>query len=123
MPMFAATSLAACAAAALCTGPAVTPESSILLSLTDSRGETRSVQLMCDPTLGNHPQADSACAALEQVDGDFTRLPVKDQTCTMIHSPVRASAQGHWRGSPVEFTTEYPNRCLADAHSNSVFAF
>ena len=124
MPMFAATSLAACAVAALCAGgPAVTPETSIVLSLSDTQGETTSVRLTCDPILGNHPQAESACTALEQADGDFTKLPVEERMCTMIHSPVQAQARGHWRGSPVEFTTEYSNRCLAGAHSGNVFAF
>ncbi len=122
--MFASTSLAACTVAALCTGgPAPAPQSSFELSLTDTRGASSSVRLQCGPAQGNHPQVDAACSALERADGDFSRLPMKNQLCTMIHSPVEAQARGHWHGEPVEFTTEYSNRCVADAHSGGVFAF
>ncbi|MEY7970704.1 SSI family serine proteinase inhibitor [Saccharomonospora xinjiangensis] len=126
MSMFGATSLAACAVMAVCTtGPAgpVTPDSSFVLTLTDARGGTTSVQLTCGPTQGNHPQGEAACRSLERADGDFTRLPVKNQACTMIYSPVLATASGNWHGTPVEFDTEYSNRCVADTHSGGVFSF
>ncbi|EIE98400.1 subtilisin inhibitor-like protein [Saccharomonospora glauca K62] len=123
--MFGAPFLAACTAAALCTGSpdAATPASSLVLSLTDAGGNTTSVELMCDPAQGTHPQADTACRALERADGDFTRLPAKDQACTMIHSPVLAEARGNWYDTPVDFSTEYPNACFADAQSGGVFSF
>lgn len=126
MPKFGATILAACAAAALCTGGtagAATPDSTFVLSLTDPRGATTSVELTCGPAQGNHPQADTACRSLEQADGDFSRLPTKFQNCTMIYSPVRATASGSWYGTPVDFDSEYSNRCVADAQSGGVFAF
>ncbi|WP_197320179.1 SSI family serine proteinase inhibitor [Saccharomonospora sp. NB11] len=126
MSRFRATFLAACATAALCTGgpaSAATPDAAFVLSLTDASGATTSVELTCGPTQGNHPQADTACRSLEQADGDFSRLPSKFQNCTMIYSPVWATATGTWRGMPVDFDTEYSNRCVADAQSGGVFAF
>lgn len=123
--MFGATSLAACAVAAMCTGGPATaaPDSSFVLSLTDARGATTFVELTCGPAQGDHPQPDTACRALEQADGNFARLPAKEQLCTMIHSPVLARASGNWHGTPVDFTAEYSNRCFADAQSGGVFSF
>lgn len=122
--MFAAGSLAACTLTALCaSGPTLPAESSLTLSLRGTDGVTRSVQLTCEPDAGTHPRAHEACTALESADGDFNRLPVKQQRCTMIYSPVQARAHGHWEGEPVQFTTEYSNSCFADARSGGVFAF
>lgn len=98
-------------------------ESSLTLTLHDAEGVSRSVQLICEPAAGTHPRAAEACAAVQEAEGDFTRLPVKDEICPMIYSPLQAEARGHWRGEPVEFTAEYSNRCRADTQSGGVFRF
>ncbi|NIJ13122.1 hypothetical protein FHU38_003466 [Saccharomonospora amisosensis] len=124
MSMIAAGSLAACTLTALCAGGLALPaESSLSLSLRGTDGVTRSVHLTCEPDAGTHPRAQQACAALDAADGDFDRLPALQRQCTMIYSPVRAEARGHWQGEPVRFTTEYSNPCFAGARSGGVFGF
>ncbi|WP_028662773.1 SSI family serine proteinase inhibitor [Saccharomonospora halophila] len=124
MALISATTVTACTIAAVCSGaPAPAPESSLVLSLRGTTGVERVVHLTCSPDAGTHPRARAACAALTRAEGDFDRLPVKDSTCTMVYSPVRAEAHGHWQGDPVDYTTEYANRCVADARSGGVFGF
>ncbi|WP_028661764.1 SSI family serine proteinase inhibitor [Saccharomonospora saliphila] len=124
MAMFSATSLTVCTIAALCSGgPAPAPESAFDLTMRGTDGVERVVRLTCAPDAGTHPRARQACAALTEAEGNFDRLPTKQTACTMVHSPVRAHAEGNWRGSPVDYATEYSNRCLADARSGGVFAF
>jgi hypothetical protein len=124
MPFFTALPVAACTLTAVCAGgPAPVPQSTLVLSLHNDNGAVRTVELLCQPEAGTHPRAAEACSALESAGGDFSRLPVKDQMCPMIYAPVRAEAHGQWRGEPVDFRTEYGNRCQADARSGGVFAF
>lgn len=124
MAMISATTVTACTIAAVCSGaPVPTPGSSLMLSLQGSTGPESTVHLTCSPDAGTHPRAREACEALTRAGGDFERLPAKDMNCTMVYSPVRAHAHGHWHGEPVDYTTEYANRCVADARSGGVFGF
>ncbi|WP_199435087.1 SSI family serine proteinase inhibitor [Qaidamihabitans albus] len=123
MPIFSAGSLAACAVTLMCAGGQATPPgSSLVLTLHPEGGTPRSAVLLCDPASGTHPEAEAACDALEQADGDFARLPTEHRACPMIHAPVRAEAHGTWRGERVHFRTSYSNTCFAEAESSGVFA-
>ncbi|MFE7814961.1 SSI family serine proteinase inhibitor [Streptomyces sp. NPDC057433] len=90
------------------------------------RGETRTGTtpgrlLLCDPPQG-HPRAAEACAELAAADGRITGIPARDTYCPMVHAPVTAHARGQWRGQPVEYTETFPNRCVMEARTGSVFA-
>ncbi|TVT44891.1 hypothetical protein FNH05_21000 [Amycolatopsis rhizosphaerae] len=89
----------------------------------DSGGRVTTVTLRCEPDGGSHPHAARACQALEAADGDFDRLTGQDQPCPMIWQPVTATATGHWRGRPVQYSHTYPNRCEAAVRSAQVFDF
>jgi subtilisin inhibitor-like len=114
--------LAALAAILAMTG-AGHPASELTLSLQESNGLVTTVTLECEPPGGTHPHPGRACRTLDAVDGEFERLPAQPSPCPMIWAPVTATAVGHWRDRPVQFTHSYPNRCLAGAESGSVFAF
>lgn len=103
--------------------PAAPAPTSLQLNAHDTTGYTAAVSLKCDPTGGNHPKSDSACAVLNSVNGDFSHLPLHDQACTLVYAPVDVSATGTYRGQRVDFRTTYANRCAADAGSSGVFAF
>ncbi|WP_344415812.1 SSI family serine proteinase inhibitor [Amycolatopsis minnesotensis] len=103
--------------------PAATAPTSLQLNAHDTTGRVAAVSLACDPARGTHPKSDSACAVLDSVNGDFARLPLHDQACTLVYAPVEVTATGVYRGQRVDFRTTYPNRCAADAGSSGVFGF
>lgn len=82
-----------------------------------------SATLDCFPAGGTHPHPQAACAALEDVDGDFDALPGTRTICPHIVDPVTVTATGHWRGRPVRYVRTFPNRCQAAAGTDNVFAF
>ncbi|GAB3387873.1 SSI family serine proteinase inhibitor [Amycolatopsis echigonensis] len=98
------------------------PESMLQLTMHETSGRVTSASLTCEPTGGTHRHRDAACATLEAVNGDFSRISPRRQKCTMIYSPVDVTAQGSWRGTPVTYRATYPNKCAADSQSNGVFA-
>jgi hypothetical protein len=114
---------AACLMSLSCLAPAQPPASSLELTSHDTANRIGAVVLTCEPTGGTHPTGDRACAVLESVDGDFTRITARHQACTMIYAPVDVTAAGTWRGKPVSFHTTYANRCEANRDSDEVFAF
>ncbi|GAA4063115.1 SSI family serine proteinase inhibitor [Actinomadura miaoliensis] len=87
-----------------------------------STSGTRTVTLRCEPHGGSHPSAAKACAELGRRGGNPAR-EADDTVCTMIYSPVVASAKGTWGGRPVDFRKEYPNDCVLRSQTGSVFAF
>lgn len=99
------------------------PDSALTLTLRNDSGEIASATLECGPAGGSHSQHDRACRTLASVDGDFTQLPKEQILCPMIYAPVTATASGHWHARPVVFAHTYPNRCVANAESASVFDF
>ncbi|WP_158892812.1 SSI family serine proteinase inhibitor [Amycolatopsis anabasis] len=122
MALFAIEPITACALAlASLAGPA--QPASFDLTTTNTKNETQQVSLTCDPAGGTHPKSGEACAAIARANGDFDKLPVRRQACTLEYSPITATAKGNWRGKAVDFTREYPNKCAADAESSGVFKF
>jgi Subtilisin inhibitor-like len=79
--------------------------------------------LRCDPPGGSHPDPTRACATLKRVDGDVAALRPLPVACILIFQPVLVEVGGTWRGRPVSFQREYPNRCVAYAESEGVFRF
>ncbi|OEU96003.1 hypothetical protein AN216_23075 [Streptomyces oceani] len=102
--------------------PAGQQERTDRLSLTvqDSTDRARNgtVTLSCNPSGGDHPKADKACAALakaaeEAPDGEGPFAPVPEgSNCTMVYGgPVRAQVTGNWHGKPVDAEFSRSNGC------------
>ena len=63
------------------------------------------------PGEGSHPEADAACAALQEQDDPFAPLPA-DMACTEQYGgPQQARVTGTWSGSPVDLTVLRRNGC------------
>lgn len=100
------------------------PNSTAQLTMQEENQQEADVTtLTCEPSGGTHPQADDACGALIDADGDFTRLPVQSRACTLQYAPVTVHASGTWRGEPVDFQHTYANRCAAASETGGVFSF
>jgi hypothetical protein len=72
-------------------------------------------KLTCDPTGGDHPDAQAACAALaaakKQAKDPFAPTPA-DQMCTQIYGgPQVAAVKGTWQGKKVDATFSRKNGC------------
>ncbi|QOV34806.1 serine protease [Streptomyces ferrugineus] len=117
-------------AAALALGAAMPPAAAqdpgnwLLVTVTrgdDRHGGTPGTLLLCDPPRG-HARAAEACADLDRVGGDISRLRQKDAFCPMIYAPVTAHARGEWNGHPVEYRETFSNGCGMAARTGAVFA-
>ena len=99
------------------------------LSLAVYRGESPQGELLgaakltCEPTGGDHANAKQACADLNSVNGDFTKLPRAELACILIYQPVTAVVTGNWGGSQVTFEKTYGNSCELGASTGAVFTF
>jgi hypothetical protein len=114
-------------AAALIAAPAMAAQpadsAEFVLTLSTADDPDRTATLLCDPNGGDHPDADTACGELAQVDGVFDDLNVtQDGVCSMEYDPVRVTATGHWDGTPVAFDRTYGNQCDLAVTTGSVFA-
>lgn len=114
---------AACLMSLSCLAPAQPPAATLQFTSHDTANRIGAAVLTCEPTGGTHPQRDHACAVLESVNGDFSRITPRHQMCTLIYAPVDVTVLGTWRGKPVSFHATYPNRCTANRDSDDVFAF
>jgi hypothetical protein len=101
------------------------PETSLVLTVVTSNGDSESVGLSCDPPDGTHPNAKHACAELHAAQGDFESLPgEQEQTmCTMEYLPVTAQAEGTWHGEQVTWQQEFGNACTLRTATGAVFRF
>jgi hypothetical protein len=122
--------LAAAAALALgATTPPATAQDSdsgnwLFVTVTRGEGDHHEAPgrlLLCDPPTG-HKKAAEACADLDRVGGDISRLQRKDAFCPMIYAPVTAHARGEWNGQPVEYRETFSNGCGMAARTGAVFA-
>ena len=114
--------LAACVTAA--PAAAAMPSALTLTATTDGQAP-HVVELTCDPDGGNHPDAQTACMQLSQVDGDIAHLPASQVHifCPMIFQPITVSATGLWRGRTVLFQDKYTNGCERDNKTGNLFRF
>ncbi|MEU0271952.1 subtilase-type protease inhibitor [Streptomyces sp. NPDC006307] len=85
----------------------------------------RATTLTCAPTPGGtHPAPQRACAELRAAQGEFDKLGGDEQRpCIKIYDPVVVTAQGVWEGRRVDYTRTFPNSCVMQTESDSVFAF
>jgi hypothetical protein len=72
-------------------------------------------KLTCDPVGGDHPDAQTACAALtkakSQAKDPFAPTP-QGQMCTQIYGgPAVATVKGTWQSKPVDATFTRKNGC------------
>ena len=77
-------------------------------------GDSISWQLQCEPTGGNHPEAEQACAALTAVADPFAKVP-PPKRCKEIpgSSPEVAVLEGDFRGRKVRESFERANACVS----------
>lgn len=100
------------------------PSSTIQLTMQEENQQEADVTtLTCEPSGGTHPEADTACDALLNADGDFAQLPVESRACTLQYAPVTVHASGTWQGEPIHFQHTYANRCAATSETGGVFNF
>lgn len=60
---------------------------------------------------GDHPDAEAACAHLEQLDDPFAPLPA-DALCAQVYGgPQTARVTGLWRGEPVDLALSRTDGC------------
>lgn len=70
--------------------------------------------LTCEPTGGDHPDADAACADLAEADEPFAPLP-EDALCTELYGgPQTAVVRGSFRGQPVDLELSRTDGCRTD---------
>lgn len=61
----------------------------------DEGAKSSTYELMCDPTGGDHPQAEQACAALAKAGASIFEPVPADSACTMIYGgPQTATVTG-----------------------------
>lgn len=106
------------------TASAAPPETDLVLAVHQEETGVRSTRLTCDPAAGDHRAAQQACGEIEAAGGDFARLAgTEPQLCTFDYRPVTAVAFGSWRGEPVRYVQEFPNRCVMEQETGTVFSF
>ena len=103
------------------------PRSVFRLTVTESENPdpstARSVVLTCLPAGGTHPDPDTACRQLEEVDGYFELLNVDPGACILIYQPVTATADGYWEGRTVTYQEIFPNECVMLRQTGAVFDY
>ena len=100
------------------------PIGQLTLSITSILGgTTTTVTLTCEPTGGDHPDAQAACADLIAADGDIYAIPAVTAQCP-AYDPVEFDASGTWAGQPVTYGMKNNDRCLLNADTGGhVFNF
>jgi hypothetical protein len=117
----AASAMSIASAAADAEGPIST------LDLTVSSGEqpkpdAQRITLTCDPAGGTHDKSEAACAALDGVNGSFGDLTADPTVvCVQIYDPVTVTANGMWRGTPVQWQRTFANSCALHAGTAGIF--
>ncbi|GAA3001986.1 SSI family serine proteinase inhibitor [Streptomyces fulvorobeus] len=124
------TGLAGTAHASTAAAPGPAPsiaveEAQLALTVSDAEGTwSRAVLLTCPAAaVPGHPDPAAACADLTRAGGDLDALPGDPHSCTREYEPVIAQVSGAYRGRPVAWSRTYPNACLLDAGTGSVFRF
>lgn len=127
IPRVLAGAVALCAAAVCVTAvpaAAAMPSSLTLTATTDGQAP-HVVELTCDPDGGDHPDVQTACMQLAEVQGDIAHMPATQAHvfCPMIFQPITVSAAGLWRGRTVLFRDRYTNGCERDNKTGTLFRF
>ncbi|MQS04901.1 SSI family serine proteinase inhibitor, partial [Streptomyces alkaliterrae] len=81
----------------------------------DVHAKERRLTLRCEPTGGNHPRAEEACAAVDRATRGVRSPwePVSaDTMCTQMHGgPQTARVTGTWAGRKVDASFDRSNGC------------
>lgn len=92
---------------------AATPEYRLTIDVSES-GEADAVEshtLECEPTGGDHPDADAACETITELDEPFSPVP-EESVCTHVYGgPATAQVEGVWAGEDVEAEFSRANGC------------
>jgi hypothetical protein len=96
--------------------PAEEPATELTVTFkADEKAAPRVMRLVCDPTGGDHPRADDACAALDKAAAAKKNpfaAPPKGQMCTFIYGgPQTAVVKGTWNGTSVNRSFSRTNGC------------
>jgi hypothetical protein len=106
------------------TASAAPPETDLVLAVHQQESGLQSTRLTCDPAAGEHARAQTACGEIEAAGGDFAQLGAEGPgICTFEYDPVTVAAFGSYRGEPVRYVQEFPNRCVMENETGSVFSF
>ncbi|WP_329561815.1 SSI family serine proteinase inhibitor [Kitasatospora sp. NBC_01266] len=90
----------------------------------DTTGASRVVELLCDPTRGDHPRAQEACDAIAAANGDLDQLHgTPGVLCDDLYQPVTADAAGFWQGQRVNWQHHFANPCGLHTRTDPVFHF
>lgn len=94
------------------TGPASVPADLTIVLDESGEGDARTFTLTCDPTGGDHPDADAACAALAETwPGGFEPVPA-DTLCTQQYGgPQTATVEGTVDGRAVRASFSRTDGC------------
>ena len=85
--------------------------SQLTIVVDDGSGSTSTWSLTCDPTGGDHPDAEQACAAIEGHRSALNPVP-KDRMCAQVYGgPQKATVTGTWRGEQIFAALSRTNAC------------
>ncbi|HEY5787094.1 MAG TPA: SSI family serine proteinase inhibitor [Microlunatus sp.] len=85
--------------------------SQLTIVVDDGAGSTSTWTLACDPTGGDHPDAEQACAAIEGHRSALNPVP-KDRMCAQVYGgPEKATITGTWRGEEIFAALARTNSC------------
>jgi hypothetical protein len=93
--------------------PSATPAAvSLVIQVVTSPGAVpQRWTLQCDPTGGNHPDAQAACRALASVKDPFAPVPRGIMCPMIVGGPQTATIEGSWHGTPIQATFSKVNGC------------
>lgn len=94
-------------------GPKVTEQATrLVVTVTDGTGSPPTTwTLTCDPSGGDHPDAEAACRAIAAARVPFAPVPA-GMACTQIYGgPQTAAIEGTWRGERVQASYKRTDGC------------
>lgn len=97
------------------TGAADEPVTELTINVDPGPGKKRRTwTLTCDPTGGDHPDAEAACALLAEMERPLAPVP-ESVACTEIYGgPQTARVTGVLRGEPVDARFDRTDGCEID---------
>lgn len=101
------------ASPSLSTSPSSSPggASQLTIVVDDGTGTTTTWTLTCDPVGGTHPDAEQACAALQNHGEALDPVP-KEKMCAQVYSgPEQATITGTWLDEEVSASLSRINSC------------
>lgn len=85
--------------------------SQLRIVVDDGAGGTSTWTLTCDPTGGDHPDAEQACAAIQGHRSALNPVP-EDRMCAQVYGgPQKATVTGTWRGEQIFAALSRTNAC------------